>query len=112
FPLREIGRGQGSAPAVDYAFVDGAGELGIIGSVTEPFCSSCNRARLTSDGRLVTCLFAESGFDLKALLRGGASDADLTAAIAGVWAGRRDRYSDVRWEQVQAGTYEPASHRK
>ena len=71
FPVREIGRANGTAPAVDYEFLDGAGEIGIIGSVTEPFCSSCTRVRLTADGKLVTCLFAESGFDLKALLRSG-----------------------------------------
>jgi cyclic pyranopterin phosphate synthase len=74
FPVRELGRDHGSAPAVDYEFLDGAGEIGIIGSVTEPFCSSCTRVRLTADGKLVTCLFAESGFDLKALLRSGATD--------------------------------------
>src|SRR5262249_22322723 len=73
FPVREIGREHGSAPAVDYEFLDGAGEIGIIGSVTEPFCSSCTRIRLTADGKLVTCLFAESGFDLKTLLRSGAT---------------------------------------
>src|SRR6266571_3903758 len=77
FPVREVGRANGSAPAVDYEFLDGAGEIGIIGSVTEPFCSSCTRVRLTADGKLVTCLFAETGFDLKALLRSGASDAEL-----------------------------------
>src|SRR5262249_41056134 len=73
FPVREIGREHGSAPAVDYEYLDGAGEVGIIGSVTEPFCASCTRVRLTADGKLVTCLFAESGFDLKGLLRSGAS---------------------------------------
>jgi cyclic pyranopterin phosphate synthase len=112
FPLREVGRSHGSAPAVDYAFEDGAGAIGIIGSVTEPFCSSCTRARLTSDGRFVTCLFAESGFDLKSLLRGGATDEDLATAVSKVWTGRTDRYSDVRWEEIQAGTYRPELHRK
>jgi cyclic pyranopterin phosphate synthase len=112
FPLREIGRGQGSAPAVDYAYEDGAGEVGIIGSVTEPFCSSCVRGRLTSDGRFITCLFAESGFDLKTPLRSGASDTELAEAITSVWAGRTDRYSDLRWQQIQAGTYQPERHRK
>src|SRR5436190_12284694 len=61
FPVREVGRAKGSAPAVDYEFLDGAGQIGIIGSVTEPFCSSCTRVRWTADGRMVTCLFAESG---------------------------------------------------
>ena len=112
FPVREIGRANGSAPAVDYEFLDGAGEIGIIGSVTEPFCSSCTRARLTADGKLVTCLFAESGFDLKSLLRSGAPDEDLREQIDGIWSRRSDRYSDQRWEQVRAGGYQPRDHKK
>ena len=112
FPVREIGRANGSAPAVDYEFLDGAGEIGIIGSVTEPFCSTCTRVRLTADGKLVTCLFAESGFDLKTLLRSGASDDDIAGQISKVWAGRTDRYSDIRWEQVRGGDYEPRVHKK
>jgi len=112
FPLREVGRANGSAPAVDYEFIDGAGQIGIIGSVTEPFCSSCTRVRLTADGKLVTCLFAESGFDLKGPLRSGASDQELTDTILKIWAGRTDRYSDIRWQQVQSGGYEPAQHKK
>src|SRR5262249_18770365 len=94
FPVREVGREHGSAPAVDYEFMDGGGEIGIIGSVTEPFCSSCTRVRLTADGKLVTCLFAESGFDLKALIRSGVSDAAIRDQIAKIWTGRTDRYSD------------------
>jgi cyclic pyranopterin phosphate synthase len=113
FPVREVGRDHGSAPAVDYAFEDGGGEIGIIGSVTEPFCASCTRIRLTADGKLVTCLFAESGFDLKSMLRNGATREELSAAISGIWSRRDDRYSDVRWEQLQSGEgYTPASHKK
>ena len=112
FPVRELGRAHGSAPAVDYEFLDGAGEIGIIGSVTEPFCSSCTRVRLTADGKLVTCLFAETGFDLKALIRSGVSDDGLRAEIARIWLSRTDRYSDVRWEQVLAGGYQPRDHKK
>jgi len=112
FPVREVGRAHGSAPAVDYEFLDGAGQIGIIGSVTEPFCSSCTRVRLTADGKLVTCLFAESGFDLKGLLRSGASDEQLRETIAKIWTGRSDRYSDLRWQQVQAGGYQPRDHKK
>src|SRR3989338_1188401 len=78
FPLREIGRADGRAPAVDYEYLDGRGKIGIIGSVTEPFCSTCDHARLTPDGKLVTCLFATEGHDLKGLLRQGASDERLT----------------------------------
>jgi cyclic pyranopterin phosphate synthase len=112
FPVREIGRANGSAPAVDYEFLDGAGEIGIIGSVTEPFCSSCTRVRLTADGKLVTCLFAESGFDLKGLLRSGATDEQLAEEVSKIWAGRTDRYSDLRWEQVRSGGYQPREHKK
>jgi cyclic pyranopterin phosphate synthase len=112
FPLREVGRDYGSAPAVDYAFEDGAGEIGIIGSVTEPFCSTCTRVRLTADGKLVTCLFAESGFDLKSVLRAGASDEELINHISTIWLARTDRYSDLRWQQLQSQTYQPRSHKK
>ena len=112
FPVREVGRAHGSAPAVDYEFIDGAGEIGIIGSVTEPFCSSCTRVRLTADGKLVTCLFAESGFDLKSLIRAGASDDEICTQVAKIWSGRTDRYSDIRWQQVRSGTYEARDHKK
>jgi cyclic pyranopterin phosphate synthase len=112
FPVREVGREHGSAPAVDYEFLDGAGEIGIIGSVTEPFCSSCTRVRLTADGKLVTCLFAESGFDLKGLIRSGGSDDAIRAQIAGIWSGRTDRYSDLRWEQIRSGAYQARDHKK
>jgi len=111
-PVREVGRAHGSAPAVDYEFIDGAGEIGIIGSVTEPFCSSCTRVRLTADGKLVTCLFAESGFDLKSWIRSGAADDEIRAQIATIWTGRVDRYSDVRWQQVRSGAYKARDHKK
>src|SRR5215470_4898836 len=112
FPVREVGREHGSAPAVDYEFLDGMGEIGIIGSVTEPFCSSCTRVRLTADGKLVTCLFAESGFDLKGVLRSGASDDDIATQVSRIWSARADRYSDLRWEQVRSGSYQPGQHKK
>jgi GTP 3',8-cyclase len=112
FPVREIGREHGSAPAVDYEYLDGGGEVGIIGSVTEPFCASCTRVRLTADGKLVTCLFAESGFDLKGLLRSGASDDEIHRQIAKIWTARTDRYSDTRWELVRSGAYEARDHKK
>src|SRR5215813_12458607 len=112
FPVREVGREHGSAPAVDYEFVDGAGEIGIIGSVTEPFCSTCTRVRLTADGKLVTCLFAESGFDLKSLIRTGATDAEIAEHIQNIWDARTDRFSDLRWEQVRSGDYKPREHKK
>ena len=112
FPVKEVGRENGSAPAVDYEFLDGAGEIGIIGSVTEPFCSSCTRIRLTADGKLVTCLFAESGFDMKGLLRSGASDSEIQSEVGKIWALRNDRYSDLRWQQVLNGGYQPRDHKK
>jgi cyclic pyranopterin phosphate synthase len=112
FPVREVGRAHGSAPAVDYEFLDGAGEIGIIGSVTEPFCSSCTRVRLTADGKIVTCLFAESGFDLKRFIRSGASDDQIRSEISKIWSTRSDRYSDERWQQVLAGGYKPRDHKK
>jgi cyclic pyranopterin phosphate synthase len=112
FPVREVGRAHGSAPAVDYEFLDGAGEIGIIGSVTEPFCSSCTRVRLTADGKLVTCLFAESGFDLKGLLRSGATDDQIKDEVAKIWSTRTDRYSDQRWEQIRSGAYAARDHKK
>jgi GTP 3',8-cyclase len=113
YPVREVGRASGSAPAVDYEFLDGGGQIGIIGSVTEPFCSSCTRARLTADGKLVTCLFAETGVDLKTRMREGASDQELADEIRNVWLGRGDRYSDLRWERLKSGAgYEPRDHKK
>ena len=69
-----------------WRYVDGGGELGVIASVTQPFCTDCTRARVTATGELFTCLFADHGRDLRALLRGGATDAELRELIAGVWS--------------------------
>ena len=113
FPLKEVGRGGGSAPSVDYEFVDGRGDLGVIASVTEPFCSTCTRARLTADGKLVTCLFSHIGHDLKALLRNGSTDEEISEVIAAIWKKRRDRYSDERLEALLSSTgYDPRHHKK
>ncbi len=84
-----------------YAKADGthdqaAGEIGVISSVTQAFCGDCNRARLSTEGKLYLCLFATQGYDLRALLRGGASDADLASAVGHIWQGRTDRYSELR----------------
>jgi cyclic pyranopterin phosphate synthase len=81
-----------------WLYADGAGEIGIITSVTQPFCGSCTRARLSANGQLYLCLFATHGHDLRALLRGGASDDAIAETIANVWRGRDDRYSEVRAE--------------
>jgi len=79
-----------------YVYRDGSGEIGVIASVTAPFCGDCSRARLSADGQLVTCLFADSGSDLKSLLRDGTPDAELARTIAQVWQQRSDRYSEER----------------
>ena len=113
YPLREVGRNYGSAPSVDYEFVDGIGDVGVIASVTEPFCSSCSRARLTADGKLVTCLFSDIGHDLKSLIRSGATDDHLIEIISSVWNKRTDRYSDERLEAMNSPEgYQPKAHHK
>lgn len=95
-PLEPITANYPGEVAQRYRYRDGGGEIGVIASVTQPFCQGCTRARLSADGKLYTCLFATEGFDVRALLRSGASDAGVTAALAGVWQARTDRYSEVR----------------
>ena len=112
YPLREIGRDQGSAPSVDYEFLDGQGDIGVIASVTEPFCSSCTRSRITADGKFVTCLFSDVGHDLKAQLRSGASDDEIGQFIAKIWSGRTDRYSADRLTALNSSNYDPKNHKK
>jgi len=84
-----------------YRYADGAGEVGFVSSITEPFCRDCHRARLTADGKLVTCLFATGGTDLRSVLRGGASDQELADFIRSIWARREDRYSELRSESAE-----------
>jgi GTP 3',8-cyclase len=79
-----------------YRYRDGGGEVGVIASVTRPFCGACTRARLSADGSLYTCLFATAGHDLRALLRAGASDEEIATAVGGIWRERTDRYSELR----------------
>jgi cyclic pyranopterin phosphate synthase len=113
YALREVGRDRGSAPAVDYQFADGGGDIGVIASITEPFCATCTRARLTADGQIVTCLFATNGHDLKNLLRSGATDDQLRDAIASIWRRRVDRYSDLRLAAMTSGEgYQAREHSK
>jgi GTP 3',8-cyclase len=112
YPLQEIGRDRGSAPSLDYEFVDGKGDIGVIASVTEPFCSSCTRIRLTADGKIVTCLFAQVGHDVKSRLRGGASDEEISEFIGNIWRSRTDRYSAERLEALTTSNYDPKSHKK
>ncbi len=100
FPLEALSPNYRGEVANRYRYVDGAGEIGVIASVTQPFCGNCTRARLSSEGLLYTCLFASTGRDLRALLRGNASDDEIRAFIGGVWHARDDRYSELRTEQT------------
>ncbi len=100
FPLEPVDAAYRGEVAQRFRYRDGAGEVGVIASVTQPFCGDCTRARISAEGKFYTCLFAVRGTDLRALLRGGASDDDLRDAIAGVWARRSDRYSELRTEQT------------
>ena len=94
-PLEPVGEA-GEGVAERWRYLDGAGELGVISSVSSPFCGTCTRARITAVGELFTCLFASTGTDLRAVLRSGASDDELRAAVGGRWAVRDDRYSELR----------------
>jgi GTP 3',8-cyclase len=96
FPLEPVEPAYRGEVAGRYRYTDGAGEIGVISSVTQPFCSDCTRARLSADGSMYTCLFATQGHDLRSLVRSGASDEDIRVAIMSVWAEREDRYSDLR----------------
>ena len=98
WPLVPLVANYGGEVAQRYAFADGAGEIGFISSVTEPFCGDCSRARLSADGRLYTCLFATSGHDLRGPMRAGASDEELAGLVRAVWSARDDRYSEARSE--------------
>jgi GTP 3',8-cyclase len=89
--------------AARYRYRDGPGEIGIISSVTEPFCRDCHRLRLSADGKLYTCLFTALGWDLLGCLRSGADEAELTGFVARIWQGRLDRYSDERASLLAAG---------
>ncbi len=96
WPLLPVAAGYRGEVAQRYRYRDGAGEIGVISSVTQPFCGDCTRARLSADGRLFTCLFATAGHDLRDMIRSGASDAGLAEALRVIWAGRDDRYSELR----------------
>ena len=96
WPIEPLDPHYSGEVASRYRYTDGGGEVGVIASVTEPFCGTCTRARLSAQGELFTCLFAARGHDLRALLRGGASDAAIRARLQGIWRGRADRYSEQR----------------
>ncbi len=101
-PLEPVSANYRGEVANRYRYKDGSGEIGIIASVSQPFCGDCTRARLSTDGKLVTCLFAKDGFDLRGPLRAGASDLQLREMIQSVWDRRADRYSELRYESLQS----------
>ena len=107
FPLDPIAPNYPGEVANRYRYRDGTGEVGVIGSVTRPFCGGCTRARLSAEGTIYTCLFATGGHDLRALVRDGADDAELTRTLTAVWTARTDRYSEIRseatagWQKVE-----------
>jgi GTP 3',8-cyclase len=105
WPLEPVAAERPDATARRWRYVDGAGEIGVVASVTKPFCGGCSRARLSAEGRLYTCLFAARGHDLRAPLRLGANDEELTEQLRTLWTRRSDRYSELR-------TAETASLRK
>jgi len=96
FPLQAVDANYQGEVAGRWRYLDGKGEIGVISSVTQAFCSTCTRARLSTDGQLFTCLFAEKGYDLKRLIRGGSSDEDVRDAMTAIWQNRADRYSEIR----------------
>jgi cyclic pyranopterin phosphate synthase len=102
WPLEPVAAASPDSTALRYRYVDGAGEIGVIASVTKPFCGGCSRARLSAEGRLYTCLFAAKGHDLRAPLRLGATDAELADTLRGIWGRRADRYSELRTAETAA----------
>jgi GTP 3',8-cyclase len=99
-PLEEVPPNYGETSA-RWRYRDGSGEIGVISSVTQSFCHSCTRVRVSTEGKLYTCLFATGGYDLRALMRGGCSDEDLAAVMAHIWRERTDRYSELRSTKSQ-----------
>jgi cyclic pyranopterin phosphate synthase len=95
-PLVAINPNYSGETASRWQYLDGAGEVGMISSVTQAFCQDCSRIRLSTEGKLYTCLFATRGHDLRGLLRAGGNDAELSSAIARLWRQRADRYSETR----------------
>ena len=96
FPLATIEPNYAGEVAERWRYLDGGGEIGVISSVTQAFCATCTRARLSTDGQVFTCLFAQRGYDLKSLLRAGADEAAIAGAVTGIWQQRADRYSEIR----------------
>jgi cyclic pyranopterin phosphate synthase len=103
WPMHPVSQNYRGEVAQRWRFDDGGGEVGFISSVSQPFCAACSRARLSSEGKFYTCLFAAQGTDLRAPLRDGADDAELLRIIRGVWSARTDRYSELREELRRSG---------
>ena len=95
-PLETIDSNYLGEVAERWRYRDGGGEIGVIASVTQAFCRDCTRARLSTDGKMFTCLFATDGYDLRTLVRGGYEDEQIQNAIAAIWRKRADRYSEIR----------------
>lgn len=102
YPLEPIDPNYQGEVAERWRYKDGSGEIGVISSVTQAFCATCSRARLSTEGKLFTCLFAQQGHDLRGLLRGGYSDAQIVAALGLIWGERSDRYSEIRTAETAA----------
>jgi cyclic pyranopterin phosphate synthase len=102
FPVEPVDPNYPGEVAERWRYRDGQGEIGVISSVTQAFCRDCTRARLSTEGRLYLCLFAQRGYDLRSLVRGGASDAQISTAIGQIWSQRADRYSEIRSEATVA----------
>ena len=101
-PLAPVDPNYAGEVAERWRYADGSGEIGVISSVTRAFCRGCTRARLSTEGKLFTCLFATQGFDLRALLRNGSGDPRISDTIAAIWLQRGDRYSEIRSEHKRA----------
>ncbi len=106
-PLEALGKMRPGEVADRYRYRDGGGEVGVITSVTQPFCGDCSRVRLSAEGQLFTCLFSSLGHDLKTPLRDGASDQELTERVQAIWRGRTDRYSEERSAALRRGEFVP-----
>ena len=104
-PLEQVERNHRSEVALRYRYKDGGGEIGIIASVTKPFCGDCTRMRLSAEGRLYTCLFASEGHDLKGPLRAGANDNEIEEILRVIWSRRTDRYSEERAARIATGAH-------
>jgi cyclic pyranopterin phosphate synthase len=111
WPLEPLAPNHTGEVASRYRYADGAGEVGVVHSISEPFCGSCTRARLSADGKLYTCLFASGGHDVRALLRSEAGEEELVGALREIWRGRRDRYSAERAERARSPLGDRATQR-